>query len=380
MTSMTNVLEPIERALRRARQREDSRNRDTLYFPAAYERDLHLALAETAQKTVDRIIICSTESPDVNAFHRTIWRDVAASGPVSRAVYVLSHTGLIRSALTELVKLDVEAGISVRIVAVGDLPDSVALATVTETVLVDSSVAALAPRGESRQSQAAWTVTVSDGHVAESRRLMKEIWQLAFPADRLPVNLNLDEPLVQSASIISGVAPVLCSGNHVDSKGCAWYHGTWQFLRLMDLVSTPTWHHEFYQSALAAAEIRGARRILITGTADYSVLAYSIEAFRSRAKATAATFTVVDLCGTPLFACQWYAKREGVNVETVADDIFRFASRTKQEYDVIITDAFLTRFSALETERVLGAWSGLLADNGEVITTIRAHAESQLSV
>ena len=81
-----------------------------------------------------------------------------------------------------------------------------------------------------------------------------------------------------------------------------------------------------------------------------------------------------------MFACQWYAKREGVNVETVADDIFRFASRTKQEYDVIITDAFLTRFSALETERVLGAWSGLLADNGEVITTIRAHAESQLSV
>jgi len=132
VTSMTNVLEPIERALRRARQREDSRNRDTLYFPAAYERDLHLALAETAQKTVDRIIICSTESPDANAFHRTIWRDVAASGPVSRAVYVLSHTGLIRSALTELVKLDVEAGISVRIVAVGDLPDSVALATVTE--------------------------------------------------------------------------------------------------------------------------------------------------------------------------------------------------------------------------------------------------------
>lgn len=376
--TMIGTLEPFERALKRARQREDSRNRESLYFPAVYERDLHLALAESATQTVDRVVICSSDRVDATEFRSAIWRDVASSGLRSRATYLLSHSGLIRTSLRDLVALDIEAGVEVRIIAIGDLSEAIALAMLTETVVIDSKVAAMAPRGASRDSHASWTVTASQEHVGEASRLVKDLWQLASPLDRLPTALNLDEPLAQSAPIISGVAPVLCVGDHIDVKGCAWYHGTWQFLRLMNMVSTPTWHHDFYLDAISAAVGRGAGSILITGTADYSVLAYAIDASRRvDAAMSDVTFTVVDLCGTPLFACQWYAKREGIVVETVADDLFRFADQTNRTYDLIITDAFLTRFVGNATERVLTAWVNLLADDGEVITTIRAHEETQ---
>ena len=370
----TDSLEPFEMVLRRARQREDSHNRETLYFPTSYERDLYLALAENASQTVDRIIICGSETPDAHSFHRTIWRDVADAGVESRAVYVLSHIGLSRSGVKELIDLDLDSGIKVRTVAINQLPDALAQAGLTETIIIDRRVSAMAPRVYDRFSAASWTVTQSAEHVDGFRDLMEAIWESAFDPKDLPTTLSLDEPLVQSAPLISGVAPVLCAGDHVDPKGCAWYHGTWQYLRLMDLVSTPTWHDEFYRDSLRKVSNKGARKVLITGTADYSVLAYAIDAFSERQESY--DITVVDLCPTPLFACQWYGKRVGIGVETVADDVLRFATRTNERYDLIVTDAFLTRFAGNQLDKVLEAWHGLLNVDGTVITTVRAHSET----
>jgi hypothetical protein len=168
---------------------------------------------------------------------------------------------------------------------------------------------------------------------------------------------------------------VLCRGDHIDSDGCDWYHGTWQFLRLMDLVSTPVWHHQFYVRSLTEAISQGARRILITGTADYSVFAYVLEAVRAFPESTVA---IVDLCQTPLFACQWYAKRCDFNRLTlIPDDVLGFFEKYRDAFDLVVTDAFLTRFPKPSTLAVAKGWHSVLRPGGRVITTIRVHAESE---
>jgi hypothetical protein len=368
-------LEVFEYALQLARQREDSHNRETLYFPVSYERDLYLALAENSRASVDRVVICATESVDPNAFHRAIWRDVAEMGIQSRAVYLLSHQGLMRTALAEQLAADEAAGIEVKVVVVGALPDDVAHAPIAETVILDGQVVASAPRASDLLSiSAVWTLTESAEHVDESRRLIELLWQSGRDPLNLPDTLDLEEPLAESARLLDNVAAVLCRGDHVDERGCDWYHGTWQYLRLMDLVSTPSWHHDFYSSALKQELRKGARRIAITGTADYSVLAYVIDSLIEVSQA--AEITVLDLCHTPLFACQWYSRRSGIEIRTVSDDIVGFASRPHHKFDILITDAFLTRFKGENLQRVLAAWNQMLEIDGSVITTVRAHSET----
>src|SRR5207247_113790 len=134
---------------------------------------------------------------------------------------------------------------------------------------------------------------------------------------------DLEEPLASSADLLYGVAPVLCTGDHVDPAGCAWYHGTWQYLRLLQMVSTPTWHHEFYRSSLERAlDGKKDSQVAITGTADYSMLAYVSAA--AKHVGTKSAVQLVDLCATPLFACRWFAKRNGFLVSVQQLDVREF--------------------------------------------------------
>src|SRR5262249_7549184 len=36
----------------------------------------------------------------------------------------------------------------------------------------------------------------------------------------------------------------------LEPDNCGWYHGTWQYLRLLDMVAVPHWHRQFYNQAL----------------------------------------------------------------------------------------------------------------------------------
>ena len=38
--------------------------------------------------------------------------------------------------------------------------------------------------------------------------------------------------------------------HHLEPESCGWYHGTWQYLRLLDMVAVPHWHREFYNQKL----------------------------------------------------------------------------------------------------------------------------------
>lgn len=182
----------------------------------------------------------------------------------------------------------------------------------------------------------------------------------------------LQEPLMFSADMMSEVASVLCTHDHMNMDGCYWYHSVWQYLRLMNMVSTPSWHHDFYVEQLAyAIEPFSHPRVLISGAADYSSLSYAIKAVKQAGKAC--DFSVIDLCETPLFACKWYAKREHVSVRTICSSIFDL--NEPESYDLICTDAFLTRFPKDDIKRIIDLWYAALADKGSVVTTIRIHDE-----
>jgi ubiquinone/menaquinone biosynthesis C-methylase UbiE len=144
------------------------------------------------------------------------------------------------------------------------------------------------------------------------------------------------------------------------------------------MVSTPTWHHAFYSYQLSKAlSLCSMPKALITGTADYSVLAYLINSLKQLGKDC--EINVLDLCATPLFACKWYAKKNNFNINTYEQNIFEFSALHENSMDIVVTDAFLTRFAYNETQKILNLWSHVLKHRGRVITTVRLHAKTPLA-
>lgn len=181
----------------------------------------------------------------------------------------------------------------------------------------------------------------------------------------------LQEYLHKSAHLMSEAALVLCSYDHMNLCGCYWYHSIWQWLRLLNMVSTPSWHHHFYKNQLyKILEGKNDQNILISGTADYSSLAYTIKA-TEEAQCKNNKFEVLDLCETPLFACKWYGSLKNIDLETLKKSIFELDYENK--YDLICTDAFLTRFTKQQICDILNIWKKALRKNGKVLTTVRVY-------
>jgi hypothetical protein len=201
---------------------------------------------------------------------------------------------------------------------------------------------------------------------------VRELQALLLEAEVLDLDesdaaLHLEEPMISSAPLASKLAPVLCRGDHVDAEDCAWYHGIWQFLRVFDMVSTPTWHSAFYLGSIQQLARDGANSVLITGTADYSMYAHVIHAFRLQGHEP--QVTVVDLCETPLMLCRWYGRLAGNEPRVIRRDVLEFDPTTN--FDVIATDAFITRFSSTDRTRVSEAWARYLRPGGALLTTVR---------
>lgn len=206
---------------------------------------------------------------------------------------------------------------------------------------------------------------------------------------------DLTDPLLISAERLAITAPMSCTEGNGTWERCDWYHGSWQYLRLFNMVSSPRWHDEFYRTRLREVidHVYSGRasspdtaappspRILITGSADYSMLAYVIDALRrssvpSVRRAEPPAVHVLDLCPTPLMACRWYSRLVDYPVETHEADICGNWSEKwapSGSFDLVTTDAFLTRFSREDCETVIGTWWDLLAAGGRVVTTVRLH-------
>lgn len=160
---------------------------------------------------------------------------------------------------------------------------------------------------------------------------------------------------------------------YYNGKSFDWYHKAWQFLRILDKVSTPTWHSYFYFEALKE-EIKDQSNILISGTADYTIIAFIIEI--SKKLKVSPKITVIDICSAPLKICEWYCKKEGFKIKTKKFDILNEEVTLKNTYDIIISDAFLTRFEDNEKKLVLNFWKNVLKKRGVIITTVRVDESS----
>jgi hypothetical protein len=170
------------------------------------------------------------------------------------------------------------------------------------------------------------------------------------------------EPLSDSCDWIAASARWLCQ------EGCAWYHGTWQWLRLLDMVSNPSWHGEFFRRTLrdSCADVRRPR-VLVSGCADYSMYAHVTAALGSGAEVTA-----LDRCRTPLVGTYWYASRAGLPAPALLEED-ALVHAPDEPYDAVVSDSFLPRFGPDELTSLLAAWRKTVRYGGVVITTVRIH-------
>jgi hypothetical protein len=363
--------------LAQLRAQQDGRDPNIAHLPGNAMSQFSRHVATRATKSIKQIVPFG-DSWDPSSFDNAIWRHRAHQLDVAR-LFVVPHRGLGGGQLEQQLELDRAAGIDATVAYVSQVPEERQVA-LRGLWIIDESAVARAEGGPtpSGQSDAYWTVSDREEDLHRAIELWRGLVAVSESDTSEKSEVDLEEPLVMSADLINKVAHVLCTGDHVDPHGCSWYHGAWQYLRLLNLVSTPTWHSAFYTRAIGDLLTSSpAAEILITGTADYSVFAY-IDAI-ARATNADPRITVLDQCATPLFACRWYGKRVGREVATVAEDLLTGSvSAAPGAWDAVITDAFLTRFSSEQSANVVRLWASLLRPGGKLITTIRVHAQSPL--
>lgn len=175
----------------------------------------------------------------------------------------------------------------------------------------------------------------------------------------------MDEPLATSAGLARRLALQLCRTDPATGSSCAWLHGFWQCLRILGLAADPARHAAFYGDALGETHAAGgAPRVLVSGAADYSMLAHALAAFRARAVEPA--ITVIDRCETPLHLNRWYADRVGCQLESQRAGMLDYAPPAP--FDAICTHSFLGMFSPLERPRLVDAWHRALRPGGRLVT------------
>lgn len=177
---------------------------------------------------------------------------------------------------------------------------------------------------------------------------------------------SLAEPVAESCDWLDNIALWTCRSTNGIS--CEWYHGTWQYLRILNLVSNPGWHSDFLIEELGrhCADLPRAD-VLISGCSDYSTFAHASAGIGAGLRAT-----VLDWCPTPLVATRWYARHHGLPEPRLLCQN-AVEHRSDGGYDVIVSDSFLPRFAPAELQRLLGNWVRCLRPGGIVITTVRLH-------
>lgn len=174
--------------------------------------------------------------------------------------------------------------------------------------------------------------------------------------------------LADCAALARGLAREHCWHDAETQVGCAWYHGFWPYMRLLDYGSSPELHKAFYLDGLAPLKAGGiSPRILISGAADFAMLEVARAAFADAPREP--RFTVVDRCDTPLALCRWYAQRAGFTIETRREDLLRFDD--DEGFDAIVTHSFLGSFPPDVRPDLAGRWFALLRPGGRLLTINR---------
>jgi pimeloyl-ACP methyl ester carboxylesterase len=190
--------------------------------------------------------------------------------------------------------------------------------------------------------------------------------------ERLAIETEIEKMLASSANLMYQTSKTMCTSDQVDGGSCEWYHSVWQYLRYLNMVSSPSWHSDFYIEEFNKLKSYTNPSIFISGTADYTILAYLEYCLKTQLNNV--QFSVLDTCPTPLFACKWYARQKSFSIDTLPFDILNIRNfLPEKSQNVICADAFLTRFSISAVQDVISNWSYLLRPGGTVITTVRVH-------
>lgn len=177
--------------------------------------------------------------------------------------------------------------------------------------------------------------------------------------------MSLEEPLSVIAPLAAETAQHHCC--RLDDAGvtCDWYHGTIDYLRLLDLVISPADHAGFYVPILERLAREPAfGSVLVSGAGDCSMLAQVLAGLR--ATAGEPTITLIDRCETPLILNSWFARRHGRVIETVVTPVLDYDGGGR--FDVVCTHCFLGYFTPEQRPALMTKWFSLLRPGGRVLT------------
>ena len=373
----------------------DGQDGEVVCIPPGNVTRLVQQLAATVTKSIMQIVPLTAHSRAGGAFSDAVWRSLANDENTDVTVcrlYLVPPGGKAPERERKEGRFQVLAA-SVRDFIEGELAELPS----SNLWLIDDSVVV----SEEPDEPPRWEVSARQADVDSFRQLWRGLWERALAKPASP-DASAD-PLVRSADMMAAVAKMSCSNRMYVEGTCSWYHGAWQHLRLFNLVSSPGWHDDFYHESLAEAlrrssatsavesdadgETNRRAKVLITGTADYSMLAYVLDS-AERAQIPV-DVRVVDQCRTPLIACQWYARQRGIPADLPspgdsqvhvsemdmlqADDPGGQKVFKSEYYDLIVTDAFLTRFDRVEAKKIIQTWYRLLCPGGTVVTTVHLH-------
>lgn len=152
---------------------------------------------------------------------------------------------------------------------------------------------------------------------------------------------------------------------------CGWYHGEWELLKSLGIVSTAAVHTSQLQALLRMAlEGRSGRpRILLSGSTDDALLRVVRDGVGTRGVDVVA----LDICATPLEVMRASDISGTLDFDVVRADILRYED--EQGYDLILTHAFMGNFADGDRARLLARWFALLRPGGSLATIqrIRPH-------
>lgn len=181
--------------------------------------------------------------------------------------------------------------------------------------------------------------------------------------------MKVIEPLAESAPLALALSHKFCSK-------CSWYHGFWQYLRLLGVGKTLSGQAIFFEETIKNACAKPNLDILISGCADYSMLAHIEQTLIcfGRKLDESVNIIALDICSTPLNLCQWYANRNHFRIDTVQADILSFDLNKK--FDLIITSSFLGYFNEKNRLRLFQKCAKLLKTGGSLSFANRISTES----
>jgi SAM-dependent methyltransferase len=280
--------------------------------------------------------------------------------------------------------LDQDAGIQTRVLDVGALMPALDLAPdqALDFGLWDQAIvsSAVYHPGTGATGPGAWRLSRRDADLGFYRALVEELLakgtEVSLEDPGVPV---LEEPLASSAHLARLVAPGLCHRDPVSGDDCSDVHRAWLYFRIFDVVPSPQRNPAFFQDALRQLARDGAYgRVLISGSCDYAMLAHLLHAYE--VEGADADVTLVDLCPTPQYLCNWYAKWVGHPLKSQVSDILTYTN--DRPFDAICTHSFLYNFRPSQRKHVIAKWHELLRPGGKLVTSARisgTRSETSLS-